>query len=56
MVQVKLKRFSRSKEQVPEDIHSEPQPDSPSQLQTETQIKKSRERPKINKVDIPQQQ
>ena len=40
MVQVKLKRFSRSKEQVPEDIQSEPQPDSPSQLQTETQIKK----------------
>ena len=42
MVQVKLKRFSRSKEQLPEDVQSEPQPDSPSQLQTETQIKKSK--------------
>ena len=30
MVLVKLKRFSRSKEQLPEDIQSEPQPDSPN--------------------------
>ena len=57
MVNIKLKRFSRSKEQLPEDVQSEPQPDSPSQLQTETQIKKSRGRPKKNKVDdVPQQQ
>ena len=48
MVNIKLKRFSRSKEQLPEDVQSEPQPDSPSQLQTETQIKKSRGRPKKN--------
>lgn len=57
MVNIKLKRFSRSKEQLPEDIQPEPQPESPSQLQTETQIKKQRGRPKKNKVDdIPQQQ
>ena len=51
MLNIKLKRFSHSKEQTPEDIQSEPQPDSPSQLKTEKQIKKSRGRPKRNKVD-----
>ena len=57
MVLVKLKRFSRSKEQIPEDIQPEPQPDLPTQIQTETQIKKQRGRPKkILKDDIPEQQ
>ena len=57
MVNIKLKRFSRSKEQTPEYIQPEPepQPESTSQLQTETKIKKQKGRPKKNKVDdIPQ--
>ncbi len=40
MVLLKLNRFSRSKEKLPKDIQPKPQPDSPSQLQTETQINK----------------
>ena len=58
MVLVKLKRFSRSKEQIPEDIQPEPQPDLPTQIQTETTPKKQRGRPKkILKDDIqPEQQ
>ena len=51
MVNIKLKRFSRSKEQLPEETQPEPQPDSPSYLQSEPQIKKQRGRPKRNKVD-----
>ena len=49
MVNIKLKHFSRSKEEQPESpkqIQEEPQPDSPSYSQSETQIKKSRGRPK----------
>ena len=57
MVLVKLKRFSRSKEQIPEDIQPEPQPDLPTQIQTETTPKKQRGRPKkILKDDIPEPQ
>ncbi|MEI7670131.1 MAG: hypothetical protein WCJ33_08620, partial [Pseudomonadota bacterium] len=51
MVNIKLKRFSRSKEQLPEETQPEPQPDSPSYLQSEPQIKKQRGRPKKNKVE-----
>ncbi len=51
MVNIKLKRFSRSIEQLPEETQPEPQPDSPSYLQSEPQIKKQRGRPKKNKVD-----
>jgi len=39
MVNIKLKRFRRSKEQLPEETQPEPQPDSPSYLQSEPQIK-----------------
>ena len=49
MVNLKLKRFSRSKEEQPESpkqIQEEPQPDSPSYSPTENQIKKQRGRPK----------
>ena len=49
MVNIKLKRFSRSKEQLPEETQPEPQPDSPSYLQSEPQIKKQRGRPKKKK-------
>ena len=51
MVNIKLKRFSRSKEQLPEETQPEPQPDSPSYLQSEPQIKKQRGRPKKNKIE-----
>jgi len=58
MVNIKLKRFSRSKE-VQDDISEqkpEPQPDSPSYSPSETQIKKQRGRPKKNKIDVIQEQ
>ena len=51
MVNIKLKRFSRSKEQLPEETQPEPQPDSPSYLQSEPQIKTQRGRPKRNKIE-----
>ena len=51
MVNIKLKRFSRSKEQLPEETQPEPQPDSPSYLQSEPQIKKQRGRPKKSKIE-----
>jgi len=59
MVNIKLKRFSRSKEEQPESpkqIQEEPQPDSPSYSQSENQIKKSRGRPKKNKSEVTQQE
>ncbi len=51
MVNIKLKRFSRSKEQLPKETQPKPQPDSPSYLQSKPQIKKQRGRPKNNEVD-----
>ena len=51
MVNIKLKRFSRSKE-AQEDISKqepEPQPDSPSYFPSDTQIKKQRGSPKKKK-------
>ena len=48
MVLVKLKRFSSSKEQLPEDIQPEPQPDLPTQIQTETTPKKQKGRRDIS--------
>ncbi len=39
MVNIKLKRFSRSKEQLPEETQPEPQPDSPSYLQSNKKTK-----------------
>ena len=57
MVNIKLKRFSRSKEEQPESPkQEEPQPDSPSYSPSETQIKKSRGRPKKNKSEVIQQE
>ena len=59
MVNIKLKRFSRSKEEQsesPKQIQEEPQPDSPSYSSSETQIKKSRGRPKKNKSEVTQQE
>jgi hypothetical protein len=56
MVNIKLKRFTRSKEEQPESPkqESEPQPDSPSFSPSEIQIKKSRGRPKKNKSEVTQ--
>ena len=58
MVNIKLKRFSRSKEEQPESPKQEPepQPDSPSFWSSENQIKKSRGRPKKNKSEVAQQE
>ena len=59
MVNIKLKRFSRSKEEQPESpkqIQEEPQPDSPSYSSSENQIKKSRGRPKKKKSEVTQQE
>ena len=56
MVNIKLKRFSRSKEEQPDSPKQEPEPqtDSPSYSSSETQIKKQRGRPKKNKSEVTQ--
>ena len=58
MVNIKLKRFSRSKVEQPESPKQEPepQPDSPSYSPSDTQVKKQRGRPKKNKSDVTQQE
>ena len=54
MVNIKLKRFGRSKEEQPDSPKQEPepQPDSPSYSPSENQIKKQRGKPKNNKSEV----